>query len=167
MQLHRVILGASVALALAAPAQAQQSADPSVDPPFALQDSWGPTLPDLPLPKPNAKQLAAERGAENPGVTSAAKRTYVRLASGTLDRAKLTDDVSKALPTPALRSAAEKLGALGTPSWSFVGNAQSSAGDVSIYKLQYPAGVEYMTFGVGSNGTVYALYIGPKPTPAI
>ena len=120
-------------------------------------------MPSLKAPKPTPQQLAAEQGAENPAVTADAKQTYGQLAAGRLDRAKLTDDVSKALPATLVQSAAQKLGTLGSPQWSFVANARSSAGDVSIYKLQYATGVAYMTFGVGSNGTVYALYLGEKP----
>jgi hypothetical protein len=160
MQLQRVILGAIVALALAVPANAQQ-ADTQA---FQLD---GPNVPSLAAPKPTSRQLAAEEGAENRGVTSAAKRTYDLLVAGDLDRAKLTDDVSRALPATVVKSAAPKLSALGTPSWSFVGNARSSAGDVSIYKLQYAKTVAYMTFGVSNAGVVYALYLGAKPTPTI
>jgi hypothetical protein len=62
-----------------------------------------------------------------------------------------------------VQSASQNLVALGTPSWSFVGNARSSAGDVSIYKLQYAKTVAYLTFGVSNAGVVYALYLGNKP----
>ncbi len=166
MQPQRVILGVAIALAVAVPARAQQSADPSVRPPFAPQDYSG-IVPDLSPPKATSKQLAAEQGAENPGVTSAAKNTYDHLVAGNLDRAKLTDDVSRALPATLVKSASGQLVMLGTPSWSFVGNAWSSAGDVSIYKLQYAKTVAYMTFGVSNAGVVYALYLGAKPTPTI
>jgi hypothetical protein len=157
MRLHRAIFTAAIALALVAPAQAQQA-----DTGQPLQ--WAaPSVPDFAAPQPTSRQVTAEEGAENPGVTSAAKSTYDRLVTGNLDRSKLTGDVSQALPASLVQSAAGQLGALGTPAWSFVGNARSSAGDVSIYKLQYAKAVAYLTFGVSNAGIVYALYLGNKP----
>ena len=159
MKFHPAILSTVIALAIAAPAQAQ-----STNAYFVNQSNDLSRVPSLAAPQPTVRQLAAEAGAENPGVTSAAKRTYDQLSSGSLDRAKLTADVSQALPATLVRSAAHQLGTLGTPSWSFVGNARSSAGDVSIYKLQYANAVAYMTFGVSNAGVVYALSLGNKPT---
>ncbi|HTA40506.1 MAG TPA: hypothetical protein VK760_15580 [Candidatus Acidoferrales bacterium] len=159
MKLQRVILGLAVALALAVPVCAQQGPDPV----FQLTNL--DRVRDLNAPKPTSKQLEAERGAENPAVTAAAKSAYDQLAAGNLDRAKLTDAVSETLPAAVVQSAAQKLGALGAPSWSFVGNAKSSAGDVSVYRLQYENGFTYMTFGVSNAGIVYALYLGTNPTP--
>jgi hypothetical protein len=104
--------------------------------------------------------LAYSDRAENPAVTSVAKRTYVQLASGALDRAHLSADLNAALTPQAVAAASQQLIGLGAPQWAFVENAQAPAGEVSIYRLEYASRVAYLTFGVTDNGTIYAVALG-------
>jgi hypothetical protein len=160
MTLRLVVLGVTAAFAFAVPVRAQSTGAPLSGAVGVLQNSFsGPRLASLAPPPLRAGGDAAE----NPGVTSSAKAAYERLAAGRLDRSKLTAAVDRALPDELVASASQRLTALGTPSWSFVRNAESSAGTVSIYQLRYANAVEYLTFGVGDSGVVYALSLGSAP----
>jgi hypothetical protein len=154
MHVRTFTLAVAIAVALAAPAGARQS--------LPLQDEQASGTPQAPaVPAwghvPSAADVQKANAAENPAVRSAAQSVYSQLVAGRLDRSRLTQDVNKALSNSATRTLSQRLGELGTPSWMFVENTQTSAGWVSIYRLKYAQGSTYMRFGVGDDGVVYAL----------
>jgi hypothetical protein len=114
---------------------------------------------------PTAADIKKANAAENPAVRNVAQSVYGQLASNNLNRAKLTQDVSSALSDSTEKMLSQRLTELGTPSWTFVKNAQTSAGTVTIYALKYATSAAYMTFGVADNGVVYALDLSKNAPP--
>ena len=161
MRLYYPPFAALMAVTLALPARAQvlptlQDETAATMP--ALQDYRGPIIPH----SPPAPVVNSDR-AENPGVTSSAKNVYGQLAAGDVNRSKLTSEINGLL-TPSLeQSLSARLRQLGSPDWTFLENADAYSGAVSIYRLKYAAGSDYLTFGVDDNGIVYALFLANHP----
>jgi hypothetical protein len=155
MHIRTLALAAIVATSLSAPAVAQQGSP--------LQNQFpGPTIPNWGY-VPDMRKTSA---AENPAVRTVAQNVYGQLVADNLNRSKLTQDVSAAFTDSTEKVLSQRLTELGTPAWTFVKNAQSSAGSVSIYRLKFATSAAYMTFGVADNGIVYALGLSKdEPLP--
>ena len=149
MHVRTLTLAVAIAAALTMPAVAQQGAPLQTQFPGPSVPHWGN------VPSPADVRKANE--AENPAVRSVAQGLYEQLTAGQLNRSKLTQDVNAAFADSTESALSRRLRGLGSPTWSFVRNAQTSAGTVAIYSLKYSAGSAYMTIGVDDNGVVYAL----------
>ena len=161
MRSYYLPFAALMAVTLTLPAGAQvsptlQDATASTMP--ALQDYRGPIIPHMPA----APVVNSDR-AENPGVTSSAKNVYGQLAAGDLNRSKLTSEINGLLTPSVEQSLSTRLRQLGSPGWTFLQNADAYSGPVSIYRLKYAAGSDYLTFGVDDNGIVYAFFLANRP----
>lgn len=154
MYLRNVTLALAIAAAFALPARAQQGSPAQNQfPEPAIPWGYVPSLADVQKAK----------AAENPSVRAVAQDVYGQLVSGKLNRSKLTQDVNAAFTDTAESTLAKRLSSLRTPAWTFVRNAQTSAGSVSVYDLKYQAGSLYLTIGVDDNGVVYALGLTSEP----
>jgi hypothetical protein len=165
MKLLSAILTGALVLGLALPAAADQNDHGG---PRPLQDGHQSMDPRTPTSPSLAQLIATGERGENPAVAAVARKAYQELLAGNIDQVKLTSDLAAAW-TPSLEEAASKqLSALGTPSWSFLGNTFTQAGSVAVYRLAYPSSTVFLSVGVGDNGTVYALRLGSSlPQPAI
>ncbi len=160
MHVGTFALAVAIAVALAAPAGAQQM----VTMPLQDEHASGPSIPAWGY-VPSAADVRKANAAENPAVRSAAQNVYAQLAAGRLNRSRVTQDVNETLTNSAERTLSQRLGRLGAPAWAFVKNTLTSAGWVSIYRLEYTEGSAYMIFGVGDDGIVYALALTNKAPP--
>jgi len=112
---------------------------------------------------PSRADIEKANSAENPSVRTAAHGIYEQLTAGHLNRSKLTQDVNTAFTDSTESAISRRLDSAGTPVWTFVKNAQTVAGQVSIYSLRYASGPMYLTVGVDDNGVVYALGLTSQP----
>jgi hypothetical protein len=159
-------LAAVVAASFVAPATAQ------VAPPDAgglsgsaqAEHASGPSIPHWGY-VPTAADVKKANAVENPAVRNVAESVFAQLASGNLNRAKLTQDVNAAFSDSTEKLLSQRLSQLGSPAWKFVRNEQTQAGAVSIYQLQFETSSVYMTLGVADNGVVYALELS-RESPA-
>jgi hypothetical protein len=154
MYFRAFTLAVAIAAALSAPVLAQGGGP-------LQNDFTGPGVPWGYVPSRAGMQKA--NAAENPSVRTVAQGIYEQLSAGHLNRAKLTQDVSAAFTDSTERAIARRLDSAGSPAWAFVKNAQTLAGQVSIYSLKYVTGLVYLTVGVDDNGVVYALGLTGDP----
>lgn len=155
MYVRAFTLAVAIAAAFALPAGAQQGAP--------LQDQFpGPTTPHWGY-VPSRADIQKANAAENPSIRTVAQGIYEQLTAGHVNRSKLTQDVNAAFTDSSESAISTRLDSAGTPAWSFVRNAQTSAGQVSIYSLRYATGTMYLTVGVADNGVVYALGLTSEP----
>jgi hypothetical protein len=155
MHVRTFVLAVAIAASFAVPAGAQQGAPLQAQFPGPVIPHWGH------VPSPSDLQKA--NAAENPSVRTVAHGIYEQLTAGHLNRAKLTQDVNAAFSDSTESAISRRLDTEGTPAWSFVKNAQTLAGQVSIYSLKYATGLVYLTVGVDDNGVVYALGLTSDP----
>lgn len=112
-----------------------------------------------PAPAPS---VAPATLAEAPAVTAAAKSTYAQLASGTLDRSKLTPEVNNAITDSLAQTISQQLGSLGKPQWQFFKRVSTPKGEVSVYRLSWPTVTLDYQFGLNEKGQVWALMLTPE-----
>lgn len=154
MYFRAFTLAVAIAAALSVPVLAQGGGP-------LQNDFTGPGVPWGYVPSRADMQKA--NAAENPSVRTVAHGIYQQLTAGQLNRSKLTQDVNAAFTDSAENAIARRLDTAGTPAWNFVKNAQTLAGQVSIYSLRYTTGLMYLTVGVNDNGVVYALGLTSDP----
>jgi D-alanyl-D-alanine carboxypeptidase len=114
---------------------------------------------------PAAKTTAAPVATPDPTVTATAKTFYHALASGTIDRAKLSADANAKLTDQTVADVAGKLAPLGDPvSFEFVKSQRQGGSMLYAYALTFPSGdkLEYVV-GLDAQGKVSAVALRPIP----
>ena len=103
---------------------------------------------------------------EQPRITALAKRTFAQMQSGKLDRDAFSPSARAALSDDQLVTAAQQLQALGTPTWSFVGEYHPPTNDTPVpklYLLKFPAVALRLEIALDRAGKITNFFLSPSP----
>ncbi len=118
------------------------------------------------LAEDNASGLpTVYHAAEQPQITALAKRTFTQMQNGKLDRGLFSPNAKAALSDDQLALAAQQLQALGTPSWSFVGeyHPPSKVPVPEVYLLKFAAVALRLEIALDQSGKITNFFLSPAP----